>query len=64
MAIGAKLAAPDRPVAALAGDGGPAIARGFGIGGVRVRTAEELEPAVVAALEADGPTLIELRPEA
>ena len=102
MAIGAKLAAPDRPVAALAGDGGvmftvqelatardlgialpivvydnsgygeirdamdesgipnlgtdisthdlPAIARGFGVGGVRVRTAEELEPAVVAAL--------------
>ena len=115
MAIGAKLAAPDRPVAALAGDGGvmftvqelatardlalplpivvydnsgygeirdamdesgipnlgtditthdlPAIARGFGVGGVRVRTAEELEPAVVAALGADGPTVIELRPE-
>jgi thiamine pyrophosphate-dependent acetolactate synthase large subunit-like protein len=116
MAIGAKLAAPDRPVAALAGDGGvmftvqelatardlrlplpivvydnsgygeirdamdesripnlgtditthdlPAIARGFGVGGVRVRTAEELEPALVAALRADGPTVIELRPEA
>ncbi len=116
MAIGAKLAAPDRPVAALAGDGGfmfsvqelatardlglplpivvydnsgygeirdamdesgipnlgtditthdlPAIARGFGVGGVRVGTAEELEPAVVAALGADGPTVIELRPGA
>jgi hypothetical protein len=31
---------------------------------VRVRTAEELGPAVVAALRADGPTVIELRPEA
>ena len=42
----------------------PAIARGFGVGGVRVRTTEELAPAVVAALGADGPTVIELRPEA
>jgi thiamine pyrophosphate-dependent acetolactate synthase large subunit-like protein len=114
MAIGAKLAAPDRPVAALAGDGGfmfsvqelatardlglplpivvydnsgygeirdamdesgipnlgtditthdlPAIARGFGVAGTRVASAAELEPAVAAALEADGPTVIELRP--
>jgi acetolactate synthase-1/2/3 large subunit len=113
MAIGAKLAAPDRPVLALAGDGGilftlqelatardlrlplpivvydnagygeirdamdeagvahlgtdivthdlPAIARGFGIGGVRVSDPVELEKAVRAALTADGPTLIEVR---
>jgi acetolactate synthase-1/2/3 large subunit len=114
MAIGAKLAAPGRPVAALAGDGGfmfsvqelatardlrlplpivvydnsgygeirdamdesgipnlgtdvtthdlPAIARGFGVEGIRVASAAELEPAVAAALDADGPTVIELRP--
>jgi acetolactate synthase-1/2/3 large subunit len=114
MAIGAKLAAPDRPVVALAGDGGfmftmqelatardlgmalpvvvydnsgygeirdamdeagvthlgtdvtthdlPAIARGFGIGGVRVGDASELEAALRTALEASGPTVIELRP--
>jgi acetolactate synthase I/II/III large subunit len=113
MAIGAKLAAPDRPVLALAGDGGvlftlqelatardlkialpvvvydnsgygeirdamdeagvahlgtdiethdlPAIARGFGIAGVRVTEPEELEEAVRTALSADGPTLIEFR---
>jgi len=113
MAIGAKLAAADRPVLALAGDGGvlftlqelatardlrlalpivvydnsgygeirdamdeagiehlgtdiathdlPAIARGFGIGGVRVSDPVELEEAVRAALVADGPTLIEVR---
>jgi acetolactate synthase I/II/III large subunit len=116
MAIGAKLAAPDRPVAALAGDGGfmfsvqelatardlalplpivvydnsgygeirdamdesgipnlgtditthdlPAIARGFGVGGVRVTTVEDLQEAVGDALGATGPTVIELRPEA
>jgi acetolactate synthase-1/2/3 large subunit len=116
MAIGAKLAAPDRPVAALAGDGGfmfsvqelatardlglalpivvydnsgygeirdamdesgipnlgtdvathdlPAIARGFGVGGVRVTSAAELGSAVVDALDATGPTVIELRPAA
>jgi acetolactate synthase-1/2/3 large subunit len=113
MAIGAKLAAPDRPVLALAGDGGilftlqelatardlglalpivvydnsgygeirdamdefgiehlgtdiathdlPAIARGFGIGGIRVSDPLELEAAVRTALTADGPTLIEIR---
>lgn len=112
MAIGAKLAAPERPVAALAGDGGfmftiqelatardlrlalpiivydnsgygeirdamdesdiphlgtdvtthdlPAIARGFGILGVRVTSAAELEGAIREALVADGPTVIEL----
>jgi acetolactate synthase-1/2/3 large subunit len=116
MAIGAKLAAPDRPVAALAGDGGfmfsvqelatardlalplpivvydnsgygeirdamdesgipnlgtditthdlPAIARGFGVGGVRVTSAADLQGAVADALGATGPTVIELRPDA
>ncbi len=116
MAIGAKLAAPERPVLALAGDGGvlftlqelatardlglslpvvvydnagygeirdamdesgiphlgtdvatqdlPAIARGFGCGGVRVGSAAELEDAVTRALRAPGPTVIELRPAA
>ena len=111
MAIGAKLAAPDRPVLALAGDGGfmftlpelatardlglpvvalvynnsgygeireamdhagiphlgtdasmhdlPAIARGFGIQATRCHSLQELEPALVAALAADGPTVIE-----
>jgi acetolactate synthase-1/2/3 large subunit len=115
MAIGAKLAAPDRPVAALAGDGGfmfsvqelatardlalplpivvydnsgygeirdamdesgipnlgtditthdlPAIARGFGVGGVRVTSAADLQGAVADALGATGPTVIELRPD-
>lgn len=113
MAIGAKLAAPDRPVVALAGDGGflftlqelatardlgltlpvivynndgygeirdamdeaeiphtgtdfaihdvPAIARGFGCDGVRVHSADELQAALAGALEAPGPTVIELR---
>lgn len=113
MAIGAKIAAPDRPVVALAGDGGvlftvqelatardlglslpvvvydnsgfgeirdamdesgiphlgtdvathdlPAIARGFGCGGVRVGSADELEAALRTALDAGGPTVIELR---
>jgi acetolactate synthase-1/2/3 large subunit len=40
----------------------PAIARGFGIGGVRVGDANELEAALRTALEASGPTVIELRP--
>jgi acetolactate synthase-1/2/3 large subunit len=113
MAIGAKLAAPDRPVVALAGDGGflftlqelatardlgltlpvivynnegygeirdamdeaeiphtgtefaihdvPAIARGFGCEGVRVGSAGELQAALTEALEAPGPTVIELK---
>jgi thiamine pyrophosphate-dependent acetolactate synthase large subunit-like protein len=115
MAIGAKLAAPQRPVVALAGDGGvmftvqelatardlglslpvvvydnsgfgeirdamdetgiphlgtdvathdlPAIARGFGCEGVRVGSARELEAELRTALDAGGPTVIELRPE-
>jgi acetolactate synthase-1/2/3 large subunit len=113
MAIGAKLAAPERPVVALAGDGGvmftlqelatardlglslpvvvydnagfgeireamdasgiphlgtdvtthdlPAIAEGFGVAGVRVTSAAALEAALRGALEALGPTVIELR---
>lgn len=114
MAIGAKLAAPERPVLAIAGDGGvlftlqelatavdqrlalpiivwnnggygeirdamghggiepigtdatafdfPAIARGFGCHGVAPASIELVEEAVRAALEADRPTLIEVRP--
>ena len=113
MAIGAKLAAPERPVVALAGDGGflftlqelatahdlglslpvivynnegygeirdamdeseiphtgtefaihdvPAIARGFGCDGVRVESADELRAVLAEALDAPGPTVIELR---
>lgn len=113
MAIGAKLAAPQRPVVALAGDGGvlftvqelatardlglalpvvvydnsgfgeirdamdesgiphlgtdvathdlPTIARGFGCRGVRIGSAQELEAEVRTALDAAGPTVIELR---
>jgi acetolactate synthase-1/2/3 large subunit len=111
MAIGAKLAAPDRPVVALAGDGGfmftlpelatardlglpvialvydnagygeirdamdhagiphlgtdgsthdlPAIARGFGVEATRCHGLAELEPALIAALEAESTTVIE-----
>jgi acetolactate synthase-1/2/3 large subunit len=111
MAIGAKLAAPERPVLALAGDGGflftvqelatlrdlglpvvtlvynnhgygeireamdharighlgtdaalhdlTAVARGFGIDAVSVATLGDVEDALVAALRADGPTVIE-----
>jgi acetolactate synthase-1/2/3 large subunit len=114
MAIGAKLAAPDRPVAALAGDGGllftlselatardlglsipvvvwnndgygeirdsmrrvgidpigtdasahdlVAIARGFGCLAERADDPAAVETMVAAALEADRPTLIEVRP--
>lgn len=114
MAIGAKLAAPERPVLTIVGDGGilftiaelataadlglalpivvwnndgygeirdamahasvppigteasardiPAIARGFGCHGVAPASVAELEPAIRAALEADRPTVIELRP--
>ena len=111
MAIGAKLAAPERPVLALAGDGGflftvqelatlrdlglpvvtlvynnhgygeireamdharighlgtdagmhdlPAVARGFGIDAASVATLPDLEDALLTALRADGPTVIE-----
>ena len=114
MAIGAKLAAPERPVLALAGDGGvlftiqelatardlglplplvvwnndgygeirdsmapirhPAdwhgrlgrdlvrIAEGFGCGAERTQTSTEVEEPGPAALGADRPTLIEVRP--
>ena len=113
MAIGAKLAAPDRPVVALAGDGGflftvqelatardlglalplivynnegygeirdamddcdiphlgtdfaisdiPAIAHGFGCEGVRVESPDDLKAALAQAMDASGPTVIELR---
>jgi acetolactate synthase-1/2/3 large subunit len=112
MAIGAKLAAPERPVLAIAGDGGfmftvqelatardlgltlpvlvynnrgygeireamdhagvehlgtdgtaydmPAIARGFGCAGVSVTTLDQLEDELAKALDASGPTVIEL----
>lgn len=111
MAIGAKLARPDAPVVALAGDGGfmftvqelatarenglalpvlvynnrgygeirdamdearvphlgtdvqthdiPAIARGFGCAGIRVRSMAELADAISRALAAAAPTVIE-----
>jgi acetolactate synthase I/II/III large subunit len=39
------------------------IAHGFGLRGVRIREASELEPALQAALAADGPTLIDVRTE-
>lgn len=114
MAVGAKLAAPDRPVVAVAGDGGflftiqelatardlglalpivlwnndgygeirdsmaragiphigtettaydfPAIAEGFGCYGRRARDLDELAVLLRTALEAERPTLIEVRP--
>jgi acetolactate synthase-1/2/3 large subunit len=112
MALGAKLAAPGRPVVALAGDGGflftlaelatacelglavplvvynnhgygeireamdgagivhlgtdaevhdiTAIARGFGCAAARTDSLEELEVLLAGALDAEGPTVIEL----
>jgi acetolactate synthase-1/2/3 large subunit len=113
-AIGAKLARPEQPVIAVAGDGGfmfsvaelatavkyrlpivflvvnddrygaikwlqerlyagrwgeaeltnpdfPALARAFGARGERVASVEALAGAVARALEADGPTLLEVR---
>jgi acetolactate synthase I/II/III large subunit len=49
-----------RPELAPAGLGGVGVARGFGVPGVRVTTADELVTQLRRALAADGPQLIEM----